>query len=576
MVSLVLPLALLAAALQLPPPAPPSPPRSSATRDNTERPRMGTAVIRGRVVEQDTGQPVARATISLSGSVAAQRSPRDGPVQTQTDVDGRYEFTLLPAGDYVIYVTAGELRATHLPQAYGESRPPQAGRFPRPQPIKLADGEIREDANVALWRAFAIEGRVVNEFGEPMAGVYLQVRAASTGRQVGMSGPYSFSSDDRGAYRVYGLAPGSYTVCASTRGGVPSSEGLEERYVETCHPSALTEANAQPVTVISGDIAGVDIRLQRSRTYTVSGTALDSKGAPLQRGQVSLMRIDRYGSSGSGLEVRPDGRFVARGLAPGEYAIQADTWRRSGPMDVPDPDREVALLPFRIDGFDIDGLVVATSRVATVAGRLVFEDAAPPNRTSGMQVLASPERSRARVGIMGPPPRAQVQDDLTFQLSGLSGPTLITVSGAPENWIVKSVRYRGEDITDVPADFTGGREGDRLEIVLTNRGARVSGTVTDDRGNPFNEGLVVLLPADRARWAFQFGLRMTAGPQNDAGFKLGPVRAGEYLIVAVDRDDGPSGPPDEKYFARVAAVADRITLVEGEEQVLQLRLRRLQ
>jgi hypothetical protein len=290
---------------------------------------------------------------------------------------------------------------------------------------------------------------------------------------------------------------------------------------------------------------------------------------------VSLIRIDRDGSSGSGLEVRPDGRFVARGLAPGEYAIQADTWRHSGPMDVPNPDREVALLPFRIDGLDIDGLVVATSRVATVAGRLVFEDAAPPNRTSGMQVLGSPERSRARSGIMGPPPSAQVQDDLTFQLSGLSGPTLITVSGAPENWIVKSVRYRGEDITDVPADFTGGREGDRLEIVLSNRGARVSGTVTDDRGKPFN-GLVVLLPADRARWAFQSGLRMTAAPQSDAGFKLGPVRAGEYLIVAIDRDEGPRVMPDEKYFARLAAVADRITLVEGEEQVLQLRLRRLQ
>ena len=536
---------------------------------------MGTAVIRGRVVEQDTGAPVARATVTLT-SGALRRSPRDGPVQTQTDVDGRFEFTSLPAGDYTIGVTAGELRATHLPQAYGESRPPQAGRFPRPRPIKLADGEIREDATVALWRAFAIEGRVVNEFGEPMAGVYLQVRAASTGQQVGMAGPYSFSSDDRGAYRVYGLSPGSYTVCANARGFGPSTRGLEERYVETCHPAALTEADAQPVTVASGDIAGVDIRLQRSRTFTVTGTAFDSNGAPLQQGQVSLMRLERGGgASGSGLELAPDGRFVARGLTPGEYAIRADTWRRTGPAEVPDPSREVALVPFRIDGFDLDGLVIATSRMASVAGRLVFEDAAPPEGTSGMRVLASPDRSRARVGMMGPPASAQVQDDLTFQLSGLFGPTVIAVNSASRNWIVKSVRYQGQDIMDMAVDFTGAREGDRVDIVLTNRVARLSGTVTDESGTLVSGALIIVLPADRARWGPQSALRRFATSEARGEFKIGPFRAGEYLIAAIDRDEGPQGTPDEKYYARIAAVADRLTLVESEEQVLQLRLRKL-
>jgi len=94
-------------------------------------------------------------------------------------------------------------------------------------------------------------------------------------------------------------------------------------------------------------------------------------------------------------------------------------------------------------------------------------------------------------------------------------------------------------------------------------------------GNPFLEGLVVLMPADRARWSFPFGLRISGIAEGGAGFKLGPVRAGEYLIAAIDRDDGPQGMPEEKYYARIAAVADRITLVESEEQVLQLRLRKL-
>ena len=33
------------------------------------------------------------------------------------------------------------------------------------------EGEARDDVNVALFRAFAIEGRVLDESGEPMANV---------------------------------------------------------------------------------------------------------------------------------------------------------------------------------------------------------------------------------------------------------------------------------------------------------------------------------------------------------------------------------------------------------------------
>lgn len=573
MVSLVLPLALLAATAQVQPP-PPVPSRSPVTRDTPQPALQGTAVIRGRVVEQDTGQPVPRVLVMLM-SAALRRPQGESRVQAETDADGHYEFTSLPAGEYMLSARPGDLRATHLPQAFGGTAPSDWGRLQRPRPIELADGEVFEDANLALRRALAIEGRVFNDYGEPMAGLSVQVRAAGTGQPVGFAGSFSFSSDDRGAYRIYGLPPGSYIVCAVPRSMGPAPPGADTRYVETCHPTALTEADAQSVIVSTGDVSGVDIRLQRSRTYTVSGMAIDSAGAPLLRAQVSLTRFDRSGTTGSGVQVDADGRFVVRGLAPGEYGIRADTWRPRGPGEAPDAEREVAFVSFRIDGFDIDGLLVATRKAATVTGRVVFDDAAPPDGIGAMQVTARPDLVAMRRGIMTSSPSARVDADMTFRLSGLFGPLAISLSGAPRGWIVKSVRYQARDITDTSVDFAGAREADRVEIVLTNRPARLAGTVLDEDGAPAPFTEIMLLPADSARWSFDAGLRRTMAAQSSAAFRFPPLRAGEYLIAAIDPDDGPRGMPDDKYLARVAAVADRLTLVESEEQVLHLRVRRL-
>jgi hypothetical protein len=143
----------------------------------------------------------------------------------------------------------------------------------------LADGDVRENTDVALWRAMAIEGRVVDELGEPMAGVDISAHTAGPGQRPDVSGPYHFSSDDRGLFRIYGLAPGRYTVCANPRNFVAMPQrSIRDSPIRTCYPAAVIEADAQEVTVANGDVGGLEIRVQRSRTFTVSGTALDSSG----------------------------------------------------------------------------------------------------------------------------------------------------------------------------------------------------------------------------------------------------------------------------------------------------------
>src|SRR3954469_18342046 len=63
------------------------------------RPSTGRAVLRGRVVASDTGQPMRRATVRASApEVRGARS-------SSTDNDGRYEIRDLPAGRYSITVS---------------------------------------------------------------------------------------------------------------------------------------------------------------------------------------------------------------------------------------------------------------------------------------------------------------------------------------------------------------------------------------------------------------------------------------------------------------------------------------
>ncbi|MEO6224028.1 MAG: carboxypeptidase-like regulatory domain-containing protein, partial [Vicinamibacterales bacterium] len=56
----------------------------------------GTALILGQVVTGDAGTPVRRARVTLTGQELR------GQKATTTDDDGRFVFTLLPAGRYTV------------------------------------------------------------------------------------------------------------------------------------------------------------------------------------------------------------------------------------------------------------------------------------------------------------------------------------------------------------------------------------------------------------------------------------------------------------------------------------------
>ena len=222
--------------------------------------KAGTGSISGRITERGTNRPLFRATVTLTSS------DRSRQLEALTDAEGRYEFALLPPGDYALSAAPGDHRSTHLRQNFGRPDPvePFAGRGLAV--LKLTAGERRTDADLVLTRALGIEGRVLDRSDEPMADVEVEV-VGIDGAPVGAQ---SNLTDDRGEYRLYGLRPGRYHVCAVASGDpfdrfLPSTSKL----VRTCYPASVGEAAAADVIVSAEDAAGIECVGVASGHYTV-------------------------------------------------------------------------------------------------------------------------------------------------------------------------------------------------------------------------------------------------------------------------------------------------------------------
>jgi Carboxypeptidase regulatory-like domain len=522
----------------------------------------GTCAISGRVTDKESGRPLHRAIVTLAPQGSAQ------PHMALADEEGRYEFIGLAPGEYGISAGPPELRATHLHQAFGQSGPMQRP-WDRPRKgVALKPGEIRTSVDLSLMRTLAIEGRVLDSSDEPMAEVGVHLLRAD-GSPFPVSAP---STDDRGHYRLFGLPPGRYHVCAAPQSSrEPASDG--DRFVRTCHPSSLAETDAADVVLSKDDALGIDIRVQRAGAYSVSGTVIDSAGAIVEAPHVLAAPLDRRNqsvSSGQG----QNGRFLLRGLLPGRYVVRASIGGPVNPSDTRPPARELetGFVIVDIAGADAD-VAIRLSTAETIPGRVVFDGPAAPNpKGMRMVVYASPLLSPYMVER---PPFAAVSDDLTFELAKVYRQQfVIHVKGLPDGWAVKSIVYRGTNIHGIPTELADGSKPDVLQILATNRVARPKVRLISQQGTPGTSWRLVLFPVDPARWKAPSVLPSDQQPADDV-LSLGAILPGEYFVAALTQDDVNALFNDVSRLEQLAQVATKVTFTEGDDRTVDVQIRPL-
>jgi protocatechuate 3,4-dioxygenase beta subunit len=509
------------------------------------RPAQSTTEIRGRVVDKETGRPLSGAMVSLV------RENGDSQKTSFTDEAGVFRFSALEPGRYWGHVTAGRFRGNYATQSL--FAPP--GNI-----VDIAKDEVRQVV-VALPRAYAIPVRVLDEAGTPLSDIRLKALDADSGNMVSMS--IDHMTDDQGRMRMFGVQPGRYHVCAES--WLTGSTGTDKP-LPTCYPSAENESGAKAITIDRGDLDEIDIRMRRGRTYAISALVLDSTGAVARTARVSLNKYDATSSSGVGMLRQDDGRFRSAKVPAGRYAIEASL----GGDEQPEERRplERAFVPVTVDADSAD-VTVTLRRTIDVPGRFVTEDPSaelPPSPGSGLSISSRFTENMLPVVTNGSP--AYMRKDRTFTLSELFGRRVLSAHNLPRGWYAKAIRYNGVDVTGQTVDFDRVREPGQLEVVLSTRGAILTGRVLDDLGNPVPKATVVVMPVGQQTTPFVPALPASA----DGFFRFGPARAGEYVVFALPVNKRLPALDDPERLARLIALGERVTLGELDERTLDLHV----
>jgi protocatechuate 3,4-dioxygenase beta subunit len=565
----------------------------------------GTAQIAGTVMSGDPKPaPVRRAVVTLRNEAGTER------LMAVTDDAGRFAFTNLAADRYSLQAS----KNSYVPMNFGSKRPGGSGT-----PVVVAGGQ-RATVAMTLLKGSVITGVVRDERGRPLPNVSVSalVYAVSfqTGARelqsvtIGSAGlaaqnyspeafPGTDMTDDRGAYRIYGLAPGEYVISASarpergnptlstdvhqvtaadvqraqqllrgSRGGptidvrgaaAPPADSSRVDYAPVYHPAATAAADATTIALgPAEEKSGVDVLLRLVPTARVTGVATATDGTPLEGAQVSVM--DPAYSHGRVLRTTRsnlDGEYAIAGVPPGRYQMQSSLY----------PDGLFGVSEVTVDGRDVSTSIVLAAGV-TVSGRIVFDGATTAPASNTVRLYLS--RHTFAIGGGG----YQIEPDGRFVFrSVVPGTYRLMINGRPPaGWVLRSVMASGVDVSDVAFEIKPNENVDGIVLTLTDRPAEISGTLQTAAGQPAPEYGLVVFSAD-ARFRVPRSRRTQhVRPDVDGRFIVRDLPAGDYLISAVtDLENGQWNDP--ALLAELAASSPiRISLAEGDRKVQDIRI----
>lgn len=533
--------------------APQPPPRDTSAPS----PPGGVGTIVGRVTSAATGTGVRGAVVTAYPVGGGDRVP----MSARVGEEGRYRIEGVPAGIYGLYARHPE----YLLQGLGQTTP----RTPERRVLMTA-GLVAGPMDFPLLRGAAISGRVLDELGAPVERI--RVRASKLRRFASewrlMDAGETTETDDRGEYRLFGLAPGEYVIGADPvrQVSLVAADGEQARgFVTTWAPSTLTPADAQRVRLEPGGEGHADVQLVFAPVGSIAGRVVNSSGQPVTAGSVRL----RARGAITGIEAGQtwlggDGSFRLPSVPPGRYTLVVEpivaTTTASDRQGT--PVTEVGIADVDVASDPLSDLVVRTDPGASLRGRLIIDgDAA---LLAGRSVFVVASLIDPHTPVRGVE-RARVRDDLSFELRGIRGPVLLRIAGVPDGWWTRAVRIAGADGTD-GVDPGGAASVDRVELVVSTRPTGVRGRVMRATG-ALADAVVLLFTRDERRWQQSMTAAgiMLVRPDEDGTFRTATVRPGPYYAIALDATEVKSddlGDPD--YLRELAVRATPIDVAEGQ------------
>ncbi len=586
---------------------------------------QGTGQVSGTVFAgDDSSQPVRKAIVTIGGAGANGRS-------TITDDQGRFVISGLPAGQFTL--TAA--KPAYLKTAYGAKGPGRPGTA-----LSLAAGQSLANLRLVLPHGAAISGTIRDFNGEPASTMQVLLFRAD-GTRVVSEGDSSYLpdtfTDERGAYRLYGLMPGTYYVAASPRalggnnamavmsavqmdalfreqqsrvsnptgtasGATPIVPTLQT-YTPVFYPGTTNSTDAGRITVRAGeDRDGIDFTITLQSVSTVEGRIVNPDGK-LPEIDVSLTTDGPQFPAllGGGLSpmtganrpgVNGNDTFKFPNVTPGHYMLIArssNTVTTLSPNGAMQSSRQAdpgtvpslwAMTEVDVRNSDVSGITLQLQPAMTISGRVAFDATAlpPPQPLTSVRIALASDRSTSPTAFnlferTGTVISTTVRADGTFTLKGLLPARYRLTATTARGWWLRSAVAGGRDLLDADIDVPAGGSISDAVLTFSDRHTELSGNLQTGSGAPATDYFVVVFPAESSAW-LPGGRRLkSTRPATDGRFTFADLPPGNYILSALT-DIVDNEWMTPETLQQLSGAGVKLTIGEGEKKTQNLQIGR--
>jgi hypothetical protein len=322
----------------------------------TGQPLAQASVVLRRRDEKHLNRPLAEIYDSLAAgqkeniqryllltSIIGRDTENDNGFPTKTDEEGRWQAADLPAGEYVIEVTARPPTEDAPPANIRQEDDPFAAMgayatspIKHTQELSLRDSDA-EDVAVDVTEGGVIAGVILDSNGAPPASPMSIMAFSHTDGKADSSNHEMVSAVSRrdGTFRLRGVTPGQVRLTFRFMVG---NEG--PRYVRSINYGGADIANQTLTLTPNTEINGLQVRLG-NEFGAIEGRVLKANGKPAARARVLIITSRVIDGNAGENEIGPDngnsafeltdnnGAFKAS-VRPGEYLLVAEPDFRQG------------------------------------------------------------------------------------------------------------------------------------------------------------------------------------------------------------------------------------------------------
>ncbi len=511
--------------------------------------KIANSTISGKISSKE--KPLRGITVNLARN-GQGGGGRNGQ-SVKTDQEGKFKFTNVAAGNYVVMPNA----MSHVPDSSDVTGP-----F-RGKSVVVNDNENVENVDISMRIGGVITGKILRPDGAPAIEQRVSLKTKNPDGTTTMffsasTAGMSNATDDRGVFRVFGIPSGQYLVSAgeSGGGGGRGFGNFRQRYPVTYYPSVAIEAEAQVVEVTEGnETKDIEIRLgEPLPTYEAKGKVIDAiTGIPVVGAQVGYRQVAQ---NQRGAIPRPmnsnnersdlNGEFLISGIEKGKYVVTVQPGQNS--------EYYSDEVNFEIADADADSIEIRASRGASVNGFVVIDGAQNPGAlaSSGLGVMAM-SRPQTQGGgrggaamMMGGGNMSDVAANGAFQIKGLkAGRVTVNVQSRSSDarYSIVRIEREGVDVTN-GFDVGSGEVVSNIRVIVAIGNGIIRGQI-NVVGGALPAGTVLRVVASKSNAGGGGGGRgMGAGnaqADQNGRFVIEGLVSGEYTVTAMAMPTGFGG-----------------------------------